>query len=265
LEWNCCPHCGRPGLFPNVRAAQIESERQALDKRYQATLTDTVARGAEGPIRDFDAATQASKAVIARPLGDAMRLISSDKELYSTYYKLLEADVRLPFGDEWDRLRRLADAVLFTGYEKEIRFAALCLNEVGLAEYGDCFLILREDMIAHRATAFEENSAAFLRGRHERIPEGSRAIWAERSKLCTAKNAGDLTPGACASDFPAVLMRQKTATEESRFVEVHIYGPMSIRTVEKVIFKKGPRPYRKSFELELRDRLAKYGASLEER
>jgi hypothetical protein len=236
-----------------------------LEKRYQATLADATVRGAEGAVQDFDAATQASKAVIARPLRDAERLSSSDKELYSTYYKLLDAEVRLPFGDEWDHLRRLADTSLFPGYEKEIRFAALSLDEGGLAEYGDCFFILREDMIAHRATAFEENSAAFLRGRFDGIPEGSRSTWAERSKLCTVKNAGDLRPGVPASDFPAVLMRQKTATEESRFVEVHIYGSMSIRSIEKVIFKKGPRPYKKSFERQLRDRLAKFGTRVEER
>jgi hypothetical protein len=154
---------------------------------------------------------------------------------------------------------------LFPGYKEHIRFAALSLDGVGLADFGDCFLVLKEDMIAHRATAFEENSASFLEYHRYQEPEGSRATWAERSKLCTAKNEGDLKPGMPVSEFPAVLMRQKTATKESRFVEVHIYGSMSLRAVETVILKKkGSRPYKKSFMLELRDRLVKMGVALEE-
>jgi hypothetical protein len=268
LEWNHCPHCGRPGLFPNVRAAQVESERQALEKRYQATLVDAVARGAEGAVREFDTAAQVSKAVIARPLRDIERLTSSDRELYTTFYALTQAEARLAYGDKWDRLRRVADESLFPGYKEHIRFAALSLDGVGLADFGDYYLVLKEGMIAHRATAFEENSAAFLDYHRYQEPEGSRATWAERSKLCTAKNAKDLRPGMPTSEFPTVLMRQKTATEESRFVEVHIYGSMSVRAVEKVILKKlpkkGPRPYKKSFVLELQDRLKKVGAVLEE-
>lgn len=263
MRWNLCPHCGRPGLFPNVRAAQVPKEKQALEKRYQASLADATARGAEKVAQDFDTATQVSKAVIARPLRDADRLTSSDKELYSTYYKLLESGLRLPYEDEWETLRRFADTALFTGYEAEIRFAALCLDDMGLAEFGDCYLIVREDMIAHRATVFEENSALFLRGRHERVPEGYRAVWAERSKLCSAKCGGDLKPGTPASELATVLMRQKTATEESRFVEVHIYGPLSIRSFEKVVLKKNAKASKKSFELQLRDQLKKVGVPLE--
>jgi hypothetical protein len=118
-------------------------------------------------------------------------------------------------------------------------------------------------MIAHRATAFEENSAAFLEDHRYTEPEGSRATWEERSNLCAAKNAGDLKPGTSASEFASILLQQKTATKESRFVEVHIYGPLSVLTAEKVILKKDAKPSKKSFELELRDRLAKVGVPLE--
>ncbi len=151
---------------------------------------DATARGAEAVFQDFEAAAQTSKAVIARPLRDIERLTSSDRELYPTFYALTQADVRLAYGDKWDRLRRVADESLFPGYKEHIRFAALSLDEVGLADFGDYYLVLKEDMIAHRATAFEENSAAFLEYHRYQEPEGSRATWAERFKLCAAKNAG---------------------------------------------------------------------------
>jgi hypothetical protein len=119
-------------------------------------------------------------------------------------------------------------------------------------------------MIAHRATVFEENSASFLERHGQRVPEGSQATWAERSRLCTCKNAGDLRSGMPDSAFPAILLRQKKGTEESRFVEVHIFESMSIHAVEKAVLTGRRRPG-KRFVRSLRDRLATYGAGLEER
>jgi hypothetical protein len=31
-----CPHCGRAGIVPNVKAASEELERKALDRRYRS-------------------------------------------------------------------------------------------------------------------------------------------------------------------------------------------------------------------------------------
>ena len=247
-----------------MRAAQADPERQALDRRFDAALTEASARGAEEVVRNFEAAARASRAVIVRPLRDVDRIVSSDRELFATFYGLTEGGVRLPFGDKWDHLRQKADATLFPLYQKKIRFAALSLDGVGLAEFGDCSLVLREDMIAHRATVFEENSASFLERLGYHPPEGCRAIWSERSKLCTAKNAGDLRPGMPDSEFPAVLLRQKSGKKESRFVEVHIYESMSIRAVEKAVLT-GKRAPGKRFVRSLRDRLTKFGADLEVR
>lgn len=260
-----CPHCGRPCRFsPNVRAAQ--SEAGALDQRYQAALGEAAARGAAQVAQDFGIAVQSSKAVIARPLRDIDRLVSSDQELIPTFYGLTQGEVRLPYDDKWDVLRRVANSALFPGYEKEIRFAALTLDGVGLAEFGDSFLVLREDMTAHRATAFEDNSASFVAKHHHPVPAGYRSTWDERSKLCTAKNGRDLQPGMQASEFSPILLRQKSGSEESRFVEVHVYGPMSMHSVEKVILRQVRRGQpRASHVRELRDRLAAVGIGLEVR
>lgn len=261
-ERNNCPHCGRQCRFPpNVRAAQAES--QALDRRYRDALAEADARGADQVVRQFEAAVRDSKAVISRPLRDIERLASSDRELYPTFYGLTQGEVRVSFGDKWDILRRVADAALFPGYEKHIRFAALSLDGVGLDEFGDCSLVLRQDMVAHRATAFEDNSASFIERHHHPVPEGFRSTWEERSRLCTAKHAKDLQPGTSDSEFPAILLRQKAGSEESGFVEVHIYGPISIRSVEKVILRKGRGQSKKAVILELRNRLTKAGVALE--
>ncbi|HEX5717900.1 MAG TPA: hypothetical protein VF179_17205 [Thermoanaerobaculia bacterium] len=236
-----------------------------MDQRYQEALLEAGVRGADQAAQQFGAAVETSKAVIARPLRDIERLASSDRELYPTFYGLTEAESRSSFGDRWDILRRVADAALFPGYQQHIRFAALSLDGVGLDEFGECFLVLREDMIAHRASGFEDNSASFVERRHHPVPEGFRSTWEERSKLCTAKHAKDLQPGTPKSEFPAVLLRQKAGSEESGFVEVHIYGPISVHAVDKVILRKGRSQPRKAMVLELRDRLAKVGVGLEVR
>jgi len=244
-----------------VRAAQ--GEQPALDRRYQDALAEAGTRGADQAAQQFEAAAQTSKAVIARPLRDIERLASSDRELYPTFYGLIEGEVRNSFGDKWDDMREVSDAVLFPRYQKHIRFAALSLDGVGLDNFGECFLALRDEMIAHRATVFEDNSAAFVERHHRRVPEGFRATWDERSKLCTAKHAKDLQPGMPDSEFPAILLRQKSGSKESEFVEVHIYGPFSIHAVDKVILRKGRIQPKKAMVLELRDRLAKVGVTLE--
>lgn len=186
-----CPHCGRPGLYPNVEDAEDHDELAALDRRYQAALTESAARGADQALKDFDDDAANSKAVLARSPGDLLRLANSDHDLFATYYQLRRAGLRLPKGDEWDYRRHSADLALFPDFEEQITFAALSLDGTGLSNYGSCSIVLRNDMIAHRASVFEENSVTFTE-RHRvamkkgKVPHGYRAPWADRG--CAPRN-----------------------------------------------------------------------------
>jgi hypothetical protein len=263
LSATSCPHCGRPSLFPNVRAASAEVERAALSSRYRAAIDRAAARGCGEVVRAFETAARASKAVIARSLEETERLASSDNQLYSTYYKLIEAEVRLPSGDKWDKLRRLADAALFPLNERHIRFAALTLDEKG-ASYGESFLVLREDMIAHRASVFEDNSAIYLDKRGYDVPPGLRAPWEERAMLCVAKLAGQLQADTPPAHFAGVLLRQGATSEGDTFIEVHIWGSMTRRTLDEVVIAPHSRSLRprKGRLKALRDRLTQAGVAL---
>ena len=245
-----------------MRAAQATSERQALDRRYQEALREAESRGARAVVETFEAATQGSRAVMARPLRELDRLASSDRELLSTYYNLLQAEVRLPHGNDWDLLRGIADEALFPGYKEHIRFAALSLDGAGLPHYGDCSFVLRESMIAHRASVYEENSALALKKHRYEPPAGHRATWDERGKLCVAKHGREIEAATRPEQFAGLLLAPGPTPDEDRFVEVHIWGPMSMRTVERVLAsppRKGPRSIWKA----LRDRLKQVGADLE--
>jgi len=261
---NFCPHCGRhTDWFPNVWAAQSPSEVAALEQRYKRVWQDAASRGASIAVEGFEVAITRSKAVIARPFRELDRLASSDKELFYSYYKLLGAEVRLPHGNQWDNLRSVADEVLFPGYKGEIRFAALSLDGLGLSSYGDCSFVLRDDMIAHRASVFEENSAVFLKKHSYDLPPGHRAPWSERAKLCIAKLGHEIATDTTPDRFASILLRAGVTRDDDDFVEVHIWGPLSARSCERVFWKESGK-YKKAFRLALRDRFRKVGVELEE-
>ena len=242
----------------------MPAERTALERRYKAALQQAESRGTRPAVEAFEAATRGTKAVMARPLRELDRLASSDKELFPTYYSLIQGEVRLPHGNEWDLLRALADTALFPGDKKEnVRFAALSLDGSSLPHYGECSFVFKESMIAHRTSVYEENSAVFLKKHAYTPPPGYRATWEERVKLAVAKLGGGIDAITSPSQLADALLGPGATPEEDRFIEVHIWGPMSIRTVERVSVTapiKGPRSVRKA----IRDRLKAVGLSLEE-
>ena len=267
-----CPHCARPALYGNVFAAQDSAEMAALQHRYEKAKLAAQSRGAETlrAVEGFEAEVSNSRAVIARSVAEFQRLSTSDNEGYATYYDLIEAEVRFPSGNKWDNLRPVADEALFPHYKNKVRFAALSLDGAGLPGFGECFLVLRTGMIAHRTSVFEENSLLFFSkhfkpGINEtaRLPHGYRATWERRAALCVAKLAdridGATPPGA----YSGLLLRPGSASEDDDFVEVHVWGPMTIRTVERVIFNKPTsRAAREITSRANKQRMAKFGVTL---
>lgn len=254
-----CPHCGRPGYFWNVISANDVDERAALERRYQAAKADAVSRGADGCLQDFENAVAGSKTVIVRPYHDVLRLATSTRQVYGTYYQQIEADVRLPDGDKWDTLREIADTVLFPKYKKDIRFGALSLDGIGVLNYGTCSITLRDEMISHRASVFEENSAVFVERRGTKIPRGYRATWNDRTKLCVAKLSGNIDSTTGSDKYFRILLRQGTGSEDNEFVEVHIWGPMTVLTMEQVIVTPPKRNQRATIVKAIKFKLAKHG------
>lgn len=218
-----------------------------MDKRYQSALAEAAGRGDTDSLRDFETAIANSQAVIARSAGDVLRLATSDNEVYATYYQLIDGGLKLPAGDKWDTLRGLADKAIFSGYEKDVRFAAVSLSGIGLSNYGECSLVLRNEMIAHRASVFEENSTMFMKTHDIKLwdavelPQGYRATWDEREKLCVAKLSGKIDATTKSGQYSGLLLRQGATGEDDEFIEVHIWGPITVRTIERVTFTPSKR------------------------
>ena len=118
-------------------------------------------------------------------------------------------------------------------------------------------------MIAHRASVYEENSASFLKKHAYAPPLGHRATWEERAKLAVAKLGGEIDASTTPGQLAGVLLGIGANPKEDRFIEVHIWGPMSLRTVERILLtaaRKGQRAARKAIQ----DRLKEVGLLLEE-
>lgn len=242
MHMNCCPHCARPSLFPNVTTAHALAEKVGLKDRYQAARNEAQTRSAGVLVQQFEeVVAQHSHAVIARSFGEMIRLASSDSEVYSTFYNLVQAGIHIPKSEKWDKYRGIVDEMFFPYYKEHIRFAALSLDDNGLINYGEFSLVLRNDMISHRATVFEENSMLFVKKRNihpmEDLPAGYRACWEDRGKLAVAKLSRNIDSNVMSNNFAEVLLKNGANSGEDEFIEVHIYGSITIRTLKKIAIR----------------------------
>jgi hypothetical protein len=260
-----CQHCGGRGIFWNVLDANNDDERAALQSRYDAAKADAQARGAALTVQNFEKAVAGSKAVLARSDIDLQRLAQSSRRIYATFYQEVEAGLVLPENDEWNAARELADTLLFRDYKKHIRFAALSLDGIGLAKFGSCSITLREDMIARRSSVFDENSVLFMErhgvtaSRKPGIPKGFRAVWTDRDKLCIAKLAGRIDSSTTPNQYSGLLLKQGASPEQDEFIEVHIFGPMTVLTMAEVTVTIPKARPRATIVRAIKSKLSKHG------
>lgn len=240
-----CPHCGRPQLFPNVADAEVPQEASALEQRYQKAIQSAASRNCSVVLSQFESEVKGSRVVFVCRLDRLFPLACRDRDLYATYYEIrrlrLLTPPTNPADPDWDKKRPAAEVALFGEENKRyIHYASLTLDGQGLRNYGECTVLLREGMIAHRSSTFEENSLLFMK-RHkitiwdvDKLPVGFRSNWADRYKLCVAKLGRRLTKASTSADFPKLLLQSATSAVDDDFIEIHVFGPMTLRTFEKV-------------------------------
>lgn len=243
-----CPHCGLPGLFPNVKDAQEPIEKEALIARYKEVAATAAANGLSNELEILRGLLESTSVVVARRLNEALRLANDDNELYSTFYQQTESSSRIPKDSVWDILRTCADEVLFPGYKREIRFGSFSVNDLGIPRYGDCYLVLDDKKIEHRTTAFEENSSVFMK-RHNvslaqltDLPRGFRAEWNCRSLLGLAKIASRLKPGMTKAEMQLLILNGGESDEEDCFIEAHIFGSFTRRSLRTLVIAGTYKP-----------------------
>lgn len=263
-----CPHCYHPGLYPNVAAASRAQEKTELDRRHAEAKSKALTSGQDAQFAAYEKAVEFSEAVICRPFSEVQRLVHSEDEVYSTYYQRVNAGLRLSTGSGWDRLRAIADNILFGDLNKQhIRFASLTLDGLGLLHYGDCSLVLRSEFIAHRASTLEENSVVFMEHHNVHavgdfaLPHGYRSSWEDRAKLAVTKVMSGL--GFSRASLAIELQHPGATGKEDVFIEVHIWGSLTIRSIANVTIRTWPSPLPSPPEVEVvRQKLAQYSVAL---
>jgi hypothetical protein len=236
-----CMVCGEDAGFPNVRAADDAQERAALSARVQDARAQAEQKGTLACLERFRAAVNQSSAVICRSIAMVYQLVQADTELHNTFYQQVEAWGRVPEDNEWDKGRESVDALVFPHYHKDIRFAALSLNDQGMSGYGALTVVLKDVAIRNRATVFEQNTMTFCKERGVvaggTVPRGYRAVWAERGDLAAAKLHERLSATTTDEEFPGVLLPVSGA-RDGDCIEAHVYGPLHRRAIAKVTGKE---------------------------
>lgn len=248
LDWSHCPHCGGYQNCPNVVMARQPAEQKALQERVDNARVAAIARGARDQLDAFERQLSVSQAVMGSTLAKLKPIVNQERDVFATFHELAE----LRFYREtpstspnWNTVRPIAEIALLGGPKQinQLHYAALSLDANSLPWYGECTVILKEEMIAHRASLFQENSAVYVDRNAPELPVGSRSIWDERGKLCTAKLAHRIMPSTKVDEFSELLLKQGPTGVDDEFVEVQIFGPMTFRTFERLkIAKAGAKP-----------------------
>jgi len=263
-----CPVCKTDAGFPNVRAARQQREVDALAARYDTAIESAAARNVVNEVREFEAAVASSKAVMNRQLGALSDWFNGASELFLSYHNQVKHLGRLPNDTAHDQQRESAEAAINPYYYQELSYAALSLDGYGTFYYGPYTLTLKSATIEDRASVFERNIFNFNRIHHvvagQRPPPGYRSTWESRGRLAVAKLQPNITAGCSASQFPDILMEPRRGESDCDFIEVHIFGPINRRGVERIA---GPAPKARPDRLTWRQIVRKakeYGVVVEE-
>lgn len=235
-----CPHCARPQLFPNVSNATSTSERAKLDARFAEAKSRCDADNRSDEFERFREATSNSQALFTCTLEKLHRELATGTEVFETYYQLEElrlretAPIRLL---DWEKLRPQAEIELLGSHNniERLHYACLSLDWNSLTSYGDCVVKLNTDMIAHRASCFEGNTAIVFFKEHN-FSRRLRSSWDDRDKLVTAVFAGRLPKGIASTEFPTILVATGETSADDEFIEVHVFGTMTAKTFSEVKF-----------------------------
>lgn len=237
-SYDKCPTCGHYMGPPNVREIETQEEIEALQARYEKTFVDAQSNGSYGVLNKFNDAMKKTCAVMAVDFDYLKHLLTKDNALYSTYSLQVGGQTRKPASAKDDRHRRVVDAIIFGAYGKEIRYAALSLNDTGVRSYGAYTMKLKEVAIAERTTLLEDNSYLFVKKHDMRpedsIPKGYRALWRDRHKLAVAKLCQRIAPQTSENEFAKILLFSEGNRSTDEFVEVYIYGSFDNKAVDSV-------------------------------
>jgi hypothetical protein len=220
--------------------ANLPEERTKLEQRVRDAQALCETTGTKAIAEHFRSACNASKAVFACHIEKLHREIATGTELFEGYYELerLRLRAEAPKEFDWQKLRPQAEIELLGSEQhilqnQQIHYACLTVAGEGLENYGECRVILADAMISHRASCFEGNTAVIY-SKHHTFKDFLRSPWEGRGSLAFACFASMLDLSSTPEDFSRILVSSGPTGADDRFVEVHVFGPMTSHTFDRV-------------------------------
>jgi hypothetical protein len=250
LNQRACSVCHTDAGFPNVRQARSAREREVLNARYETAKEGARASGVQDEFERFEAAVRAAKVVMNRSFGALHSWVNGQDPLFHSFHFQVEYLGRKPDETDWDQQRESAESAINPFCYRDLSYAALSLDHLGMTYYGQYSITLRTVTIEDRTSVFDQNPFVFNRVHHvisgRSPPLGYRAAWDERSILAVAKLEPKITSGIGQSDFPTLLLEPRRDESDCDFVEAHIFGPVNREGIECII---GPRPHNRTDQI----------------
>ncbi|TVS19764.1 MAG: hypothetical protein EA424_07345 [Planctomycetaceae bacterium] len=229
-------------------------------------------RGTSKQLEAFERFVETAHPVMCCSVGEVQRLAGSDSELGRTFYMRgstnLEKGSHVLRGPAWDAIRPAAETAFFGDDVKRlIHFAALSPDDQGLSSYGECSVTLRTNLTNYRTSLLENNMLVFFKEkcedywRTERIPRGYRAAWEDRARLAVAKLGERLKPDHKDAEFAAILLTRGPSTADDEFIELHVLGSITVRTIEKIVLNRRPPKTKSSVLRALNYKLDRYNVA----
>ncbi|MGL6076629.1 MAG: hypothetical protein ACRC8S_20940 [Fimbriiglobus sp.] len=244
-----------------------------MQKRYDDAVLAAQTRVVESIVSEFEAEYGKSRVVICCDFEQKLLPVArGDRDLFANYYDMLELLFLRepdPTKPDWHILRGHFELELFRdrAVGSQVHYGCLSIDGHGLPHYGNCEVLLRDDMITHRTMVFEENSAQHFQ-QHGKILSGKKCSWPNRAKLMVAKLADRVDSAMKPADFPRLVLQvgPKGDGSDDQFVEAIIYGELTFHAFERIVYYPSrktkaqgdfPRPKRGSSQAK---RLAKFCA-----
>lgn len=261
-----CPVCSSFIGFPNVRKA--ESEEGELNSRYESATSSLEVKGATAVSQEFQDAVNSSNVVMARSLTQMIPVIANENQLVATFHGQVAANARLAEQNEFDQTREAFESKIYPYDYKDIHYAALSLNNIGISYFGNCHIKFKNDLIKRRSTVFEENVYDFLKKYqvqttgNSKVPKGFRAAWDQRGKLAVCKLHSMLNSETSSEEFQGIVSCEDPV-KGNDFIEVHIYGNIHLKSFDVITAVGQLRPPELALLDAYRPKLEDYGIKLE--
>jgi hypothetical protein len=255
-----CNTCGTTDESTiNTRRASLEHEINALEKRY----TDAIDRlTTKGLIKESALLEQMvsnnGKAVINTNLIFLWEWVGKKSTDYVSYRRQIIEGLRQKASFENDVRRSVHDDLLF-GFEIDIIYAALSVDETGLSSYGEITVVLKNTPIEKRASGLQSNSYHFIEWAKTQgwdlddpLPAGFLSLWNSKAKLALAKLEPGVKKGLNTAKIAKMVLNSSSDRASDDFIELHIYGRILVSAIEKI---KIPKTLKKATDEKLQLRL----------